>query len=47
MPLNAEYLRRLSLPVQQTILTDRAAMFQALSIGLGRDPLDEDELRYV
>jgi len=33
-------------PVEQTI-ADRDAMLYALSIGLGSDPLDRDELRYV
>jgi acyl dehydratase len=31
----------------KTILTDRDVMLYALSIGLGRDPLDAHDLRYV
>jgi hypothetical protein len=36
MPLNVEALRKLGLPVQETTLSDRDAMFYAPSIGLGR-----------
>jgi acyl dehydratase len=47
MPLNPQALREVVLPPQETVLTDRDAMFYALSIGLGVDPLDSQELPYV
>jgi acyl dehydratase len=47
MPLNVEELRKLELPVQETTLTDRDAMFYALSIGLGLDPMDPADLPFV
>ena len=47
MPLNIDYLRGLAFPSQETTLTDRDAMFYALSIGLGHDPLDRHDLPYV
>lgn len=47
MPLNADYiLNRVFEPIE-TAITDSAVMLYALSIGLGHDPLDEHELRYV
>lgn len=47
MPLNVPYLQTLQLPPIRTVISDRDAMFYALSIGLGRDPLDLDDLPYV
>jgi acyl dehydratase len=47
MPLNARYLRELSFATTESIVSDHDAMLYALSIGLGRDPLDESELCYV
>ena len=47
MPLNAAYLQSLELAPIRTVVTDRDAMFYALSIGLGRDPLDPQDLPYV
>lgn len=47
MPLNVDYLRSVQLPQIRTTVTDRDAMFYALSIGLARDPLDRHELRYA
>ena len=47
MPLNADYLRDLEFPPLETEIGDCDAMLYALSIGLGRDPLDAEELPYV
>lgn len=47
MPLNLAYLESVELAPIRTVVTDRDAMFYALSIGLGRDPLDPHDLRYV
>lgn len=47
MPLNADYLSGLVLPDIQTTISDQSAMLYALSIGIGRDPLDARDLHYV
>jgi len=47
MPLNPEAILNREFPVTEEPLTDRDCMLYALSIGLGRDPLDRDDLRYV
>lgn len=47
MPLNADHILSRAFPPIETPITDRDAMFYALSIGLARDPLDAAELRYV
>ncbi|MDB6107493.1 MAG: hypothetical protein JWO52_7492 [Gammaproteobacteria bacterium] len=47
MPLNLEYLRKLALEPVETVLTDREPMLYALSIGIGSDPLNLDDLSYV
>lgn len=47
MPLNVDYLQQLEFDPIRTVMTDKDAMFYALSIGLGRDPLDTYDLRYV
>lgn len=47
MPLNANHLGQLTFEPTETVLTDRDAMLYALSIGLGRDPMDEHDLRYT
>lgn len=47
MPLNAEHILSRVFPPIKTEITDRDVMFYALSIGLGRDPMDAHELRYV
>lgn len=47
MPLNADYLLNRPFPPIETVISDRDAMFYALSIGLGRDPTDEHDLSYV
>jgi acyl dehydratase len=47
VPLNVDYLRSVELPPIRTVVSDRDAMFYALSIGLARDPLDRQDLRYA
>lgn len=47
MPLNADHLLNRTFPAIETVVSDRDAMFYALSVGLGRDPTDEHDLRYV
>ena len=47
MPIDVEKLLCFPIPVGRQILTPRDAALYALSIGMGRDPLDGDQLRYV
>lgn len=47
MVLDPDYLISRAFDPVETVLSDRDAMFYALTIGLGRDPLDESELPYV
>jgi acyl dehydratase len=47
MPLNAKAIEAYSFGTQEQCFDDRDAMLYALSIGVGRDPLDRDELPYV
>lgn len=47
MTLNLDYVRGLELAPVTCQLTDRDAMFYALSIGLSADPLDTAELPYT
>lgn len=47
MPLNADYILARQFAPIETSITDRDAMLYALSIGLGRDPMDAWDLRYV
>jgi len=47
MPLNADYILSLRMEPNETVITDRDVIFYALSIGLGRDPMDAWDLRYV
>ncbi|PKP95103.1 MAG: 3-alpha,7-alpha,12-alpha-trihydroxy-5-beta-cholest-24-enoyl-CoA hydratase [Alphaproteobacteria bacterium HGW-Alphaproteobacteria-16] len=47
MPLDADYIQARTFEPVETVITDRDVMFYALSIGLGRDPLDMHDLRYV
>lgn len=47
MPLNIDYLQNLEFPAIRSVVTDKDAMFYALSIGLGCDPVDAHDLRYV
>ncbi len=47
MPLNASHILAKAFDPIESLVTDRDAMFYALSIGLGRDPMDPHDLRYV
>ena len=47
MPLNADYILNRPFDAIETTVSDRDAMFYALSIGMGRDPLDAHDLPYV
>ncbi len=47
MPLNADYIRKRAFDPIETDIADTDVMLYALSIGLGRDPMDARELRYV
>ena len=47
MPLNAEAIIAHRFETHEQVITDKDAMLFALSIGMGRDPLDAAELPYV
>lgn len=47
MPLNPQAVLAHHFPVGEVALTARDCMLYALSLGLGRDPLDAQELPYV
>jgi acyl dehydratase len=47
MPLNIDYLRSLKFKPSEHTVADKDAMLYALSVGLGRNPLDALDLRYV
>ena len=47
MALNYEHLMSLKREGDRFRYTDRETMLYALGVGMGRDPLDEDELAYV
>jgi acyl dehydratase len=47
MPLNAQAILAHRFDTQEQVITDRDAMLFALSVGLGRDPMDTTELPYV
>lgn len=47
MPLNAEAILAHRFATHEQVITDRDAMLFALSIGMGRDPLDTAELPFV
>lgn len=47
MPIEVEKLLSFSIPVTRQVLTKQQTAFYALSVGLGSDPLDEHQLRYV
>ncbi len=47
MPINYDKLRALKIPQVAQTYTEKDAILYALGIGLGRDPMDEDELPFV
>lgn len=47
MPLNAAAILAHPFQTHEQVLSEKDAMLFALSIGLGRDPMDANELRYV
>lgn len=47
MPIDIEKLLSYPIPVVRQALTRQQTAFYALSVGLGTDPLDERQLRYV
>lgn len=47
MPLDPDYVLNLRFDPVEARITDRDVLFYALSIGLGRDPLDPWDLAYV
>ena len=47
MPLNAQAILSHRFDRQEQLITDRDAMLFALSVGLGRDPMDAGDLPYV
>jgi acyl dehydratase len=47
MPVDIDKLRRFEVPEGRQVLTANDVALYALSIGMGRDPLDRDQLRFV
>lgn len=47
MPLNAQAIMAHAFPETELVLSDKDCMLFALSVGVGRDPMDLDELPYV
>ncbi|MDF0732777.1 MaoC/PaaZ C-terminal domain-containing protein [Pseudomonas entomophila] len=47
MPIDVEKLLSYPIPVTRQTLTRQQTAFYALSVGVGSDPLDERQLRYV
>jgi len=47
MPLNAQAILAHPFETREEVITDKDAMLFALSVGLGRDPMNLDELPYV
>ncbi len=47
MPLNHDALMKLAIPPLEQAITPRDVMLYALGIGLGSDPLDAKQLRFV
>ncbi len=47
MPLNSHAILARAFPSVEQCFSDKDCLLFALSIGMGRDPLNEDELRYV
>jgi acyl dehydratase len=47
MPLNYAELQKLKMPTVESVVTKRDTMLYALGVGLGYDPVDENQLRFV
>src|SRR3984893_2259042 len=47
MPINYDKLLALKIPEVAQAYTEKDAVLYALGVGLGRDPMDEDELPFV
>lgn len=47
MPFDAQELMEYAIPEAKQTLTPRDCMLYALGIGVGADPMDEDQLRFV
>jgi len=47
MPINYDLLMSLKSEGDEFTYTDRETMLYALGVGMGRDPMDEKELKYV
>ena len=47
MTIVYEQLKALQMPDAEQVITDREVMHYALSVGMGEDPMDRDELPYV
>ncbi|MGV7121288.1 MaoC/PaaZ C-terminal domain-containing protein [Sphingopyxis sp. 550A] len=47
MPIDAEKLLRFAIPSVRQAMTPKDAAFYALSIGMGRDPIDRKQLPFV
>lgn len=47
MPVDAEKLLNFSIPAVRQQFAKRCSAFYALSVGLGQDPLDEEQLAFV
>src|ERR1700719_2667832 len=47
MPINYEKLLALKIPEVAQAYTEKDAILYALGVGLGRDPMDEEELPFV
>ncbi len=47
MPINYDQLMSLKSEGEEFTYTDRETMLYALGVGMGRDPMDETELKYV
>jgi acyl dehydratase len=47
MPLNYDAVMNLKMPTVETVLTPRDTMLYALGLGIGYDPVDENQLRFV
>ncbi len=47
MPINYERIMKSDIPLVEQTLTPRDTMLYALGVGLGADPMDEQQLQYV